>query len=383
LRFAAGCCRYPGTPFERDRADAAIEMLVERAGSPDGPAFAIFSGDQIYADATAGVFETQGRREKVAARYESAFSTPAFRELARRIPLYMTADDHEISDGWSMPSTHAPHLAPSDVFRNDRLRQWAGQLFLAYQRMHGPPPAEGAANWYRFAVAGVHFFVMDTRFERGFAEDAAPPPLCSRAQLAALGRWLDEVEQRQPGAPKFIVSGSVYAPGLAEWGGLPADRVRGDSWQGYASERAEVARLVAKARADNVVFLSGDYHCAAAATLEWLDPVAGQPLDLRAWSIVSPPLYAPFPFANSRVEDVLPEETIRDPSANATQALHAPLARCQARAFNRHGFAIVTVTHGGGAPPVIEVEFVDPFARDRGQQSLLVSVSDLPSPPAG
>ncbi len=374
LRFAAGCCRYPGTPFERDRADAAIEMLAERAKCPDGPSFAIFSGDQIYADATAGVFETQGRREKVAARYESAFSTPAFRELARRIPLYMTADDHEISDGWSMPSTHAPHLAPADVFRNDRLRQWAGQLFLAYQRMHGPPPAEGAANWYRFAVAGVHFFVMDTRFERGFAEDDAPPPLCSSAQLAALGRWLDDVEQRQPGAPKFIVSGSVYAPGLAEWDGLPGDRVRGDSWQGYASERAEVARLVAKARADNVVFLSGDYHCAAAAAVEWLDPVTRRPLDLRAWAIVSPPLYAPFPFANSRAEEILPEEAIRDPSDSAT---NAPLARCQAQAFNRHGFAIVTVTHGGGVPPVIEVEFVDPFARDRGQRSCLVSVSAL------
>jgi hypothetical protein len=373
LRFAAGCCRYPGTPFERDRADAAIEMLAQLARCPDGPAFAIFSGDQIYADATAGVFETQGRREKVAARYESAFATPAFRELARRIPLYMTADDHEISDGWSMPSTHAPHLAPGDVFRNDRLRQWAGQLFLAYQRMHGPPPAQGAVNWYRFAVAGVHFFVMDTRFERGFAEDAAPPPLCSGAQLAALGRWLEEVEQRQPGAPKFIVSGSVYAPGLAEWDGLPGERMRGDSWQGYASERAEVARLIAKAGADNVVFLSGDYHCAAVASVEWLDPVAGRPLDLRAWSIVSPPLYAPFPFANSRVEDVLPEEEIRDPSANSA---HALLARCRARAFNRHGFAIVCVTHGGGERPVIEVEFVDPFARDRAERSCLVSVSD-------
>ena len=373
LRFAAGCCRYPGTPFERDRADAALEMLAARAKCPDGVAFAIFSGDQIYADATAGIFETQGRREKVAARYESAYATPAFRELARRVPLYMAADDHEISDGWSMPGTHAAHLAPAEVFRNDRLGAWAGQLFLAYQRMHGPPPQRGAANWYTFAVAGVHFFMMDTRFERGFPSDGGAPPLFDGAQLAALGRWLREVEGRQPGAPRFIVSGSVYAPGMVEWDGLPAERVRGDNWQGFARERAAVARLVAQARADNVIFLSGDYHCAAVGAIDWLDAGAARSSGLRAWSIVSPPLYAPFPFANSRAESVLTEEWIREPGS----ATAAPLAHCRAEAFDRFGFALVTVIHGGGLAPVVEVEFVDPFARDREQESLVVKLSEM------
>ena len=377
LRFAAGCCRYPGTPFERDRADAAIEMLAARAKCPDGVAFAIFSGDQIYADATAGVFETQGRREKVAARYESAYATPAFRELARRIPLYMTADDHEISDGWSMPRTHAAHLAPAEVFRNDRLGAWAGQLFLAYQRMHGPPPQGGAANWYAFAVAGVHFFMMDTRFERGLPREGGAPPLCDEAQLTALGRWLRDGEGRQPGAPRFIVSGSVYAPGVVEWDGLPADRARGDNWQGFARERAAVARLVVQARADNVIFLSGDYHCAAVGAIDWLEAGAASASALRAWSIVSPPLYAPFPFANSRAESVLPEEWIREPAS----ASAAPLAHCHAEAFDRSGFALVTVTHGGGLPPVVEVEFVDPFARDREQASLVVKLSELRAGP--
>ena len=372
LRFAAGSCRYPGTPFERDRADAAIALLAARAKDPDGPAFAIFSGDQVYADATAGVFETQGRREKVAARYESAFSTPAFRELARRLPLYMTADDHEISDGWSMPATHAPHLTPSEVFRNEQLRKWAGQLFLAYQRMHGPPPQASSANWYRFAVAGVHFFMMDTRFERGFADGDGPPPLCSEAQLTALERWLEEVEQVQPGAPKFIVSGSVFSPGVVEWDGSPAERTHGDNWQGFATERAAVARLVMQSRADNVVFLSGDYHCAAVSAIEWLDPADGAALDLRGWSIVSPALYAPFVFANSRAEAVLAAESIRQASGTA-----APLAHIRSQAFDRSGFSLISVTHGGGLPPEIEVEFVDPFARHDAQRSVVVPLSRM------
>ena len=86
LRFAAGCCRYPGTGFERDRADSSIAALARLAAGSDGPAFAIFSGDQIYADATAGVFEVQGRLEKIASRYESAFSTPWFGRLAATDP---------------------------------------------------------------------------------------------------------------------------------------------------------------------------------------------------------------------------------------------------------------------------------------------------------
>ena len=369
LRFAAGCCRYPGTAFERERADSAIELLAARGQSPDGVAFAIFSGDQIYADATAGVFDTLGRREKVAARYESAYGTPAFSELARRLPLYLTADDHEISDGWSLPASQAAHLSQSEIFRNERLRDWASQLFLAYQRMHGPPPAAAASNWYAFSVAGVHFFMMDTRFERGLPKDGAAPPLCSEAQLAAVGSWLREVAARQPDAPKFIVSGSVFAPGLVQWDGSPAERVRGDSWQGFVHERAAVARLVAEAAADHVVFLSGDYHCAAVAAIDWVAAGAERTSGLQAWSIVSPPLYAPFPFANSRVEEVLLDESICEPSG-------ALLARCRARAFGRSGFTIVTVTHGGNLPPVLEVEFVDPFALDR-DRSLVVRLSEM------
>jgi alkaline phosphatase D len=240
--------------------------------------------------------------------------------------------------------------------------------------MHGPPPQAGAAKWYSFEVAGVCFFMMDTRFERGFAPDGGAPPLCSDAQLAALGNWLETVERERPGAPKFIVSGSVYAPGLAEWDGLPTDRVRGDNWQGFATERAAIARRIAQARADNVVFLSGDYHCAAVSAIQWIDAADRVPLQLRAWSIVSPPLYAPFPFANSRAENVLLHEAIRLPRAAATVP---PLAHCQARAFDRAGFALIRVTHGGGLPVELEVEFVDPSARDPGQGSRLERLSRL------
>jgi hypothetical protein len=367
LCFAAGSCRYPGTPFERDRADASLELLEVRAGRADGPAFVIFSGDQIYADATAGVFEVQGRREKVAARYEGAFSAEAFRRLARRLPLYMTADDHEITEGWSQPRAQAPHLKPFEVHRNTRLHEWAAQLFAGYQRMHGPPPQLAAENWFQFEVGGVSFFMMDTRFERGLGPAGAAPPLCTAEQLESLVEWLRTTPAL---APKFIVSGSVFAPGLAEWEDVPPGRSRSDTWQGYARERAAVAHAVIEAGADNIVFLSGDYHCAAIASIQWMDPATAMPLPLRAWSVVTPSLYAPFRFANSRAEDVLREEEIVDPASPARV-----VARCRARAFDRSGFALISVGHGGGEALELQVEFVDPHVGD-GPESMAVSVAD-------
>lgn len=357
LAFAAGCCRYPGTLFERDRADKSIESMAALAWDTAGPAFAIFSGDQIYADATAGVFEVQDRSEKISARYESAYATPSFRKLASRIPLYMTADDHEIEDGWSLPRARASHWQRFEVDRNRRLEHWARLLYLAYQRMHGPPPSgAGAANWFEFEVAGVRFFLMDTRFERGVGPTGRPPPLCSDEQMTALVAWLG----REPlSTPKFIVSGSVFAPGLCSEADVPTDQSRSDTWQGFAAERTRLARAIVAAGADNVVFLSGDYHCAAVATIEWTDCVPRRH-PLRAYSIVSPPLYAPFPFANTRGRDVLLEETIID--AAATAESDKVLAHCRARPFDGAGFAVITVERKNPGHHSILVEFLDPFA---------------------
>ena len=108
------------------------------------------------------------------------------------------------------------------------------------------------------------------------------------------------------------------------------------------------------------------------SAIEWLDPADGAALDLRGWSIVSPALYAPFVFANSRAEAVLAAESIRQASGTA-----APLAHIRSQAFDRAGFSLISVTHGGGLPPEIEVEFVDPFARHDAQRSVVVPLSRM------
>ena len=48
------------------------------------------------------------------------------------------------------------------------------------------PRTARRANWFELEVAGVHFFMMDTRFERGLGQSGMAPPLCGSAQLDAL-----------------------------------------------------------------------------------------------------------------------------------------------------------------------------------------------------
>jgi len=64
LRFAAGCCRHPGMGFDRELADRSLDALAQLATGGDGPELVLMLGDQIYADATAGVIDAEDRLEK-------------------------------------------------------------------------------------------------------------------------------------------------------------------------------------------------------------------------------------------------------------------------------------------------------------------------------
>lgn len=362
LAFAAGCCRHPGTGLERELSGRGLQALAAAADSPDGPAFALLTGDQIYADATGGIFDVEERLEKFVARYERAFAAKAFRSLASRVPLYMAADDHEIEDGWSLARTRASNLGAMERAGNQRAYEWARSLFYAHQRLHGPDSAELAGEplrsraWYTFDMAGASFFVMDTRLERDTeAPGDQKPPLAMRrlvdgAQLAALGKWLDRLKNQA--APKFIVSGSVFAPGLAAYAADRASARSADNWQGFATERALVAREIASRKLENVVFLSGDYHCGAVGALSLFD---GQGSSVRAYAIVSPPFFAPYPFANTRACQVCPQETIHDPGVGAGTG-EAIVGECRGLAVEGQGFAVVRLKEQAGAW-TIEVEF--------------------------
>jgi choline dehydrogenase-like flavoprotein len=357
LRFLVGSCRYPGTALERKRADAALRCaagLLDDRGEKFAPAFGILAGDQVYVDVTAAVFNTTTRLEKVGERYRRAFGSPGFRALAARLPLYMATDDHEIDDNWTRD-----RLCTVDGKADRqalRLATVAIQQFAIYQRAHGADNAEGKATdpWHAFAAGGFPFIVLDTRTQRTRGRADGERRLFDERQREALRAWLGKCETDYGDRPKFVVSGSVFAPGRSAIGTRTARLDRLDGWGGYPeSQRAVVEILTDRARPiRNVVFIAGDYHCATAARLSFRRDGAHDPR-VTAYAIAAPPFYAPYPFANVAADEYEPEGNIPLDEGNSTAV---DWHDCAARSGD--GFAQIGVKHSEGEW-IIEYDLFD------------------------
>lgn len=299
LRFVASCCRYPGLGFEQVRADASLKDIVHKMeGGQISPQFMLMLGDQIYADATAGLMDSPSVIEKLTLSTRRAFASEGFRALTTRLPTYMVIDDHEIGDNWSTDATLFRDGYDKEEADAVRLRDTALSTFTAYQWAHSPCNGTRPGFNYQFEGPASSFFVLDTRTQRRRYGPA--PQICAPEQLSALKDWLDEHTDHV----KFIVTGSVVVPGLSEYETADEVPVRAaDTWQLAPEQRSELLELVDACRATHVVFISGDYHCSAIATLTFS---GGR----TAYAVVTPPLYAPLPAANVHPAEVLGHEVI-------------------------------------------------------------------------
>lgn len=314
--IVASCC-YPGTPFDREHSDAAyagINALLKQELACD----ALFLiGDQIYADATAGVLDPYSWRDRYEERYWAAFNAPHAQRTLARVPTHFAIDDHEIANDFS--GTVAPAAGGSAGNPND-LRLWAmqsGQIeppqlefakraavqYMGAQRQL-PSQAGSHALWY--ALDSYEFncpaFVMDTRSERTRAGGSAAQ-LIESAQLAALKAWLSRVSRVDK--PKFVFTGSVIAP-LTKDALAPGTWMREDGLVAYRAQLDDIMAHIVQHQVQGVVFVAGDLHLSCVADLTLHDKRAVSPLpDVRALQIVSSGLYAPMQFANTRPDDVV------------------------------------------------------------------------------
>ena len=302
LTFFAAGCRHPGlTGFENVRADASLRRAHDDINASQ-PRFMLMLGDQIYADVRGGVVDTESPIEKLLPRYRGAFgSSSSFRKIAKRLPMYMVMDDHEINDNWSQEQVLQSKL-------NAVLQHNALAAFTIFQFEHGPsfpddlknPPERVEGFNYCYEYNDIPFLVLDTRTQRTRVPDRR---ILHSSQWRWLEEWLRKQQQAKGACPKFIASGSVVAPGLRESTGYPSPRTA-DSWQMCADDRKRLLSFIATEEIENVVFLSSDYHCSAAAEITFThSPV-------RAWGIVAPPLHAPMPFANVQASGVSESERI-------------------------------------------------------------------------
>ncbi len=292
LDFALASCRYPASLVDRTRADEMFGVLRRRMAGGEGasaPSLLLLVGDQIYADATAGMADPKNRRARFYDAYREAWTAPNAREVLRQIPTYMMMDDHEVSDNW--------HPEDPEDLRLPSLRDWGLTAFEEHQWLHSPqngsdlcaragvrPPVR--SYFYAFEAAGFPFFVCDTRSGR-----SARRRIIDEAQQAALQRWLSD-HRSEDGRPLFVVSPSVVAPFSRE--------EAADGWSGFSDSLPALFGHIAGAGVRNVVFLSGDAHISMTCILE-VRRAGGA--DLAGLSIVGSPMYAPFPFANASPGD--------------------------------------------------------------------------------
>jgi phosphodiesterase/alkaline phosphatase D-like protein len=327
-------CQYPSGLLDRKPAWNGYRRLAETLresgrDNTDGNSLLVLTGDQIYSDATAGLFDPTDMDDRYRAPYDALFSQPEVRAVLRQVPSVMMLDDHEIAENWEPRMSDVTDAMARIRPVVDTQGKEGMQAYYDFQRRTGRRPAGGGnqlpnAFWFETNAGGVPVFVADTRTQR----TPRTPGNLHRAtimdddQHAALEAWL--LEQKGKGdAPKFIVSPAIMFPfrrHTQRWvheGGPGSGRertsqagvLRSDAWEGYPYSMARVLDFIATKAITNVVFLSGDEHLFCLASAKLVNEVTG--VETRLHSVHGSPLYAPFPFANAHPGDFVPQHKIR------------------------------------------------------------------------
>ena len=209
----------------------------------DGPEVFLMIGDNIYADTE--------DMEEMRAKYAKLNADPGFSLLRATCPILATWDDH-------------------DYGRNDAGAEYgkkreAQKIFSDFWGDPLTSPRRTREGIYDAQVIGpkgkrVQILLLDTRYFRGtlkrgtrrtggpYYPDANPDiPMLGDAQW----QWLEK-QLKQPAELRIIASSIQF---VAESAGQ-------ETWSNLPTERSRMIDLIAKTKAEGVVFISGDRHWA-------------------------------------------------------------------------------------------------------------------------
>ncbi len=324
MHFIVGACLYPGTAFDRnvpERIFSAMDAHMQHEPTD----LLLLIGDQIYADATAGLMDPAALYDRYTERYECVLENPVIAKTLKQLPVHFTVDDHEITDNFAGATPeHPDNLAFGlDARLQQRLRALrSGDVlqeqfefargtavgFLGSGRNVRPFAHEVAASarthpsplWYALdhhSETNCPMFIMDARSERTTDPVTAVRRMLSDTQMRALKDWLRDAHTHTPDRPKFIVCGSVIVPVLREYHQHEALWAREDGFAGFPEETAELFEFIAEQQLRGIVFMGGDLHLSAVADIELRS--ADGAVAARVTQIVASELYAPLPFTNT------------------------------------------------------------------------------------
>ena len=361
VHLAVASCQYPQGPLDGLPAQASLQHMAHHAdqGRLD---LALFLGDQIYADATAGLVDPTRRDERYETPHERAQRAPGLRRVLARLPSVMLLDDHELVDNWEPRPVGASPALPLwrsrvDALRDGRWGYWKYQRMRPQQRID---PARDLAD-KAFVFAGLPLYLADTR--TGRQARSAGTPTCSAhilnscsvettpGQFEKLEAWLKQHRNE----PKVVATPSMLLPRRAEVVSDPCAAARSDAWDGFPASLHRLLDFMLREQIRHTVFLSGDEHHALACEvqLEPASPCLRHLSPVRLTSVHSSGLHAPFPFANGHPSDLSDEPFTTPGGTRVTmKTRNAPPG---------DGWARVSLTPGLGDGE-LQVEFCKPDA---------------------
>lgn len=347
LVFALASCQYPGGLIDRELARRSLDRL-SAIGGDDRPAFLVLAGDQIYVDATAGLFDPVALDRSRDGAYEAvgelllSFKGPGTR-------LYTMIDDHEIVDNWEPEAENSPTCDENLTLREEAVVAYVKKARQRKGAGHMDHYSNGDPLWYDFAdPSGHRFFFADTRTTRTLRNSLTllQARIMSCEQEDALKSWLKSGPTR---CASIIVSPSILLPRRLASAGDATAALHSDAWDGYPASLHALLAWLYEEQLSDVVFVSGDEHlsCAVSVTVtRWGD--TRRPV--RFHSIHSSALYAPYPFANGDKDLLAGTEEFDFFSADA--AGNPVGYTCVTETFfppPRNGFALIMLEPAAGS----------------------------------
>ncbi len=350
VTFALGSCLYPNDilnqmPTAEDAtwglADASLLKLGQRLGEADPPTLLLLAGDQIYADATAGLFDPKLEnalyRMSQERRGESRGAKAVLQRLGTNVEMML--DDHEIRDNW----------APNDPGAAKILRRGRAAYWL-YERAS---PEALPILWHKVLHRGLPFFLADARTQREArtAADWRNRAIMQRDQFRKLCKWL--AVGRFAATPKFVMTASALLPRRLTVDQQPASALASDAWEGYPLSLHSILRFLCDNQIKGLVFLSGDEHVSSVTEARVTCPETGAVCTLH--SIHSSGLFAPYPFANGSPDDFIANDRFAFNSSGGPGGVREYRCEVETKFYPGDGFAVATAHNTSGW--FLDVEF--------------------------
>jgi hypothetical protein len=340
VSFVFASCQYPAGMMDRLEANRSFEMLdAWLSGAQRLPQAILLVGDQVYTDATYGLLDPARLDDRYRLPYEelAAADGPMSRLSTRFRPLLRRMlDDHEIIDNWepwSVGATGERYRRGLEAYwYYQRCEQWRQQPTWMQLPAH---PA---------AAAGWRVFMADSRSSRGFRSEATlhSASLLGEAQTRALQAWLTSAPA---GDLKIVTTAAMLLPRVR----IDADEpLRLDNWQGYPASFHRMLAFACDHGIRNLVFLGGDAHLGCSAEITVRNEDSGASASFGSHH--APALYAPYPFANETMWNLMLEDCFRfrwqDPDGKPSTYVCSVSAR--ATGDDRTGFGLLQAKRTDG-----------------------------------